>query len=84
MTNAALYSDIAEHIVQLLQEWTKPWECPWAKDGSPGFPMNGARRKRCQGINVLHLWAVFGYHQYSSQLWLTYKQSQGFGGQVRA
>lgn len=55
MRNANLYEEITETIVDLLNDGTRPWECPWVGDGTPGFPMNGARQRRYHGVNVLYL-----------------------------
>jgi len=83
MRNRELYQEITETIVTQLKSGTKPWESPWVSSGTPGFPMNGHRHRRYNGINVLTLWATAAQQHYESHIWLTYRQSKQLGGHVR-
>lgn len=61
-----------------------PWVQPW--DGSKlesGLPRNAGTGRRYSGINVLILWATVFERGFGTQGWLTYKQAQALGGNVR-
>lgn len=60
--------------------WTKPWHSAAAS----GLPTNHATRTRYRGMNVLQLWFAAVERGYEHGLWLTYKQAQAIGAQVRA
>jgi len=47
------------------------------------MPENAATGRRYSGINVLILWARVVEGGYASQRWLTYRQAQALGGNVR-
>ena len=59
--------------------WTKPWHSA----ASSGLPTNYATRTRYRGMNVLQLWFAAADRSYEHGLWLTYKQAQAIGAQVR-
>lgn len=76
------YERITQTIVEQLENGVKPWISPW--NGAPNMKLplrsNG---QTYQGINVLALWIAsltFGYDQ---PMWMTFKQAQELGGQVR-
>ena len=39
--------------------------------------------KEYRGINILMLWVMAAKHGYTSNRWMTYRQAQELGGQVR-
>jgi antirestriction protein ArdC len=47
------------------------------------MPCNAGTGRRYSGINVLILWATVMERGFSSQRWLTYRQAQALGGNVR-
>lgn len=47
------------------------------------MPVNALTRSAYRGINVLLLWLAAEEAGYSSNCWLTYRQAQALGGQVR-
>lgn len=47
------------------------------------MPANAVTGRRYSGINVLILWAAVIEGRYASQRWLTFKQAQAAGGNVR-
>lgn len=47
------------------------------------MPANAVTGRRYSGINVLILWAAVIDGKYASQRWLTFKQAQAAGGNVR-
>ena len=52
-------------------------------DAQPSLPLNLATGKPYTGMNVLILWAAAIQKGYRSPYWLTLKQAQTMGGQVR-
>jgi len=81
---SSLYAEVTDRIIAELEAGRLPWVQPWegAKAGA-GMPCNAGTGRRYSGINVLILWATLFERGYSSQRWLTYKQAQNLGGNVR-
>lgn len=75
---SAAYEKINERIFALLEQGIVPWHKPW-KGGAAGAPANLDSKRPYRGINVFLL-AASGFR---SRYWLTYKQAQERGGQVR-
>lgn len=75
-----LYQIVTDKILESLESGVAPWVKPW-KDSQPfgGMPYNALSGKPYRGINVALLLCA----PYPSQGWLTYKQAQQLGGQVR-
>ena len=79
----SLYDEITGKILAELEAGRLPWVQPW--DGSKlesGLPRNAGTGRRYSGINVLILWTVFE-RGFGTQGWLTYRQAQALGGNVR-
>jgi antirestriction protein ArdC len=82
---ADLYSQITDKIIAELEQGVRPWNKPWAA-GHVAGPISRPLRsngKPYSGINVLMLWATAMERGYSAPIWLTYKQAQELGAQVR-
>lgn len=79
-TKFDIYQDVTDRIIAALEGGTAPWLKPWA-DGKCGGvgPHNAATGRPYNGIN----WLVLSCAAYASDGWLTYKQAQELGGQVR-
>lgn len=80
----SLYAEVTNRVIAELEAGRLPWVQPW--DGAAcgcGLPENGASGRRYSGINVLILWAGVIEGGYGSQRWLTYRQAQMLGGNVR-
>lgn len=79
--NKDLYSQVTERIVGDLEKGVRPWHQPW-NGGNPGIPTrhNGLAYR---GINIILLWVEALQRSYASSIWMTYKQAQFEGGQVR-
>lgn len=72
-----VYQVITDRIISLLEAGTIPWHKPWATgDGAPRSLTSG---KEYRGINLL----LLGCAPFESPWWLTYKQAQERGGNVR-
>ncbi|NQY15282.1 MAG: DUF1738 domain-containing protein [Henriciella sp.] len=63
-----------------LQPWRKPWET--SGDGAVWLPRR-ADHQPFSGMNAITLMMAGAAAGYSSPYWLTYKQAQQAGGQVR-
>jgi antirestriction protein ArdC len=78
--------DVAQEITDLIlskiEQGVLPWRRPWRRTGDEGPPLrvNGVRYS---GINSLYLWLVADMRGYPSRYWMTYRQAQELGGQVR-
>ena len=76
MTNK-VYDIVTEKIIEQLEAGTIPWRKAWT--GPNGLPMNLISGKPYSGINFLLL-SCAGY---ASSYWVTYKQAQQKGGNVK-
>ena len=74
------HETVAEKLIEQLKQGAAPWQKPW-EPGEPGgnVPMNPTTDNRYKGINAMWLMA----QGYSDQRWMTYKQAQDVGAQVR-
>jgi len=80
----SLYGEVTAQIIAELQEGRLPWVQPWDPARCPcTMPHNGLSRRKYSGINVLILWAAGVGQGFSSQRWLTYRQAEQAGGNVR-
>lgn len=80
-----IYSRITGRIVELLEQGVRPWLQPW-KGGHAAGPVSRPLRhngQRYSGINVLMLWIEAEQKGFQSPIWMTYKQAQQLGGQVK-
>jgi antirestriction protein ArdC len=76
-----LYQNVTNRILIELETGTAPWVKPWSATPGKNIPHNAATGNAYSGCNVILLWmAQAGY---SSPRWLTYKQAQELGGNVR-
>ena len=72
---------ITAAIVARLEQGVKPWVRPWRYAASTR-PLRACGTPY-RGINVFWLWLVADCHGYRSPHWMTYRQAQALGGQVR-
>ena len=81
---ASLYSEVTNRIIAELEEGRLPWVQPWdsAACGCT-MPQNAGTGRKYSGINVLILWAEVVAKGHASQRWLTYRQAEAAGGNVR-
>lgn len=80
-SNFDLYQVITDKILEEIEKtgklnWVKEWK---TKRGSNVFPMNGITKKRYEGINFF----LLCMQDYCNPYWLTYKQVEQLGGNVR-
>lgn len=72
---------ITAAIIERLEAGTRPWVQPWT--GAPVSRPLRACGAPYHGINLLWLWMAAEAAGHSSPYWMTYRQSQGLGAQVR-
>jgi antirestriction protein ArdC len=74
-------TEITQKILARLEAGTKPWVQPWT-----GHAISRPLR-HCgtayRGINTLLLWMTAEERGYTSPTWMTYRQAEILGGQVR-
>lgn len=72
--------EVAERIIAALEAGTAPWQKTWVP-GRPGasLPYNPTTQKQYRGLNSLMLMMA----GYSDTRWMTYKQAQAAGAQVK-
>jgi antirestriction protein ArdC len=81
---ASLYAEVTARVIAELEQGRLPWVQPWdAAACACTMPANAVTGRRYSGINVLILWASVIGGRYASQRWLTYRQAQAAGGNVR-
>jgi antirestriction protein ArdC len=72
---------VTDLIIEKLEAGVKPWERPWT-----GAPVSRPLRS-CgtpyRGINIFMLWMMADAKGYVSPYWLTYRQAEALGAQVR-
>jgi antirestriction protein ArdC len=80
----SLYTEVTNRIIAELEGGRLPWAQPWdsAACGCT-MPHNAGTGRRYSGINVLILWAEVVGRGFASQRWLTYRQAEAAGGNVR-
>ena len=74
---------ITDAIIHMIEEGAKKWQRPWQALAEQGLPSNYATGHAYSGFNVLLLWHAAAERGYTRQEWLTFKQAQDLGGQVR-
>ncbi|UYY59303.1 ArdC family protein [Sphingomonas sp. S2-65] len=83
-SRVSLYAEVTARVIAELEQGRLPWVQPWdAAACGCAMPANAVSGRRYSGINVLILWAAVIEGRYQSQRWLTYRQAQAAGGNVR-
>src|SRR5690606_1712277 len=80
-----IYQRVTDQIVAELENGVRPWLKPWNAEHAAGRITRPLRANGVayRGINILMLWASAVEKGFAAPLWLTYKQAQELGGQVR-
>ena len=76
-----LHQQITDRIIEAMEQAQGTGKRLW--DSQPSLPMNFSTGATYTGINTLILCAAGLKHGYTSPYWLTYRQAQDRGGQVR-
>lgn len=74
---------ITDKIIAMLEKGGNEARTRWTKAAQRGFPRNGKTGDAYQGVNVLILWDAAIENGYASNVWMTYKQAESIGAQVR-
>ena len=79
------YARITDRILAELEQGVRPWMKPWSAGTLAGRVTRPLRStgEPYAGINVILLWMEAVANGYASPTWMTYKQAQAHGGQVR-
>lgn len=89
MTNQSpkqdIYTRVTTRILAELEQGVRPWMKPWSVEHAAGRITRPLRHNGIpyRGVNVLPLWGEAMAKGYAAPLWMTYKQSQELGAQVR-
>ena len=78
-----IQQEITDKILAQMATGKLPWIKPWSGMGGAGMPRNASSRRAYSGVNVALLWLAADVGGYTSNRWLTYKQAQEAGGNVR-
>lgn len=79
-----LYAEVTNQIIAALETGSPPWRRPWDADkAGPSGPINGATGRRYRGINTLLLGMNPLTFASGDPRWLTFKQAQEKGWQVK-
>lgn len=83
-TRTDIYQTVTDNIIAALEAGVKPWSCPWQRvPGMSGVPSNFATGIAYSGMNIMLLWCSASKQGFGDSRWMTYKQTQAVGGQVR-
>ena len=80
-----VYSRITTHILADLERGVRPWMKPWDTGHAAGRIVRPRRAsgQPYRGINTIMLWMTALERGYAAPVWLSYRQAQALGGQVR-
>lgn len=69
------YEIVTQSIIKQLEAGVAPWRKPWRTE----TPANLVSKKEYRGINIF----LLAFQGYGSRYWLTYRQAQALGGNVK-
>jgi antirestriction protein ArdC len=80
-----IYSRVTDRIINDLEKGVRSWLKPWSAQHPAGSICRPLRQNGTpyRGINVMLLWGEAEERGFSAPIWMTYKQAQEIGGQVR-
>lgn len=79
---AHVTAEIARFLERGVMPWRVPWDAARARAATPGIPLR-ATGEAYRGANVVLLWAAQAARGYARRTWITYKQAEALGAQVR-
>ena len=84
-TKADIYTRITNRILEDLEQGVRPWHRPWNAAHTAGRITRPLRHNGIpyKGVNILMLWAAAAVKGHTCPLWLTFKQAQELGGNVK-
>lgn len=78
-----LREQVTSRIVAMLAQGLPACRERWTVAAQHGIPCNGKTGERYHGVNVLLLWAAAMERGYTFNVWMTYRQAECLGAQVR-
>ena len=75
--------EVTDKIISLLESGTDTWQKTWISQAAGGFPVNAKTKANYNGVNILLLWAAQQENNFSTNQWMTFKQAEELGGNVR-
>ena len=80
-----VYTKVTERIIADLEKGVRPWMRPWNAEHAAGRITKPLRHNGTpyRGMNILLLWGEAMAKGYTAPIWMTYKQAQELGGEVR-
>lgn len=75
--------EVTDSIIEMIEKGAAPWQKPWDPQKAFELPFNPTSETTYRGGNALHLMAVAMQQNYDDPRWLTYRQAQESGWQVR-
>jgi antirestriction protein ArdC len=80
-----VYTRVTERIISDLEQGVRTWLKPWSVEHAAGRISRPLRHNGTpyRGMNILLLWGEAVAKGYAAPIWMTYKQAQEIGGQVR-
>jgi len=82
---ADIYTRVTHAIIADLEAGIRPWHQPWNAEHLAGRITRPLRANGVayRGLNIILLWAAACAGGYAAPIWMTYRQAQGLGAQVR-
>jgi N-terminal domain of anti-restriction factor ArdC len=81
-TKRDIYQDVTARILAELEAGAAPWVKPWSATPGRNTPCNAVTNRPYSGCNVVLLWMAANAG-YRTPRYLTFKQAQELGGNVR-
>jgi antirestriction protein ArdC len=81
-----IQAEVTARIIDQLKNGVIPWRRPWKDGVSSGgsiMPHNAQSGRAYSGINIILLWSAMDARGFTSPRFLTYKQAQALGGNVK-
>jgi antirestriction protein ArdC len=80
-----VYTRVTERIIADLEQGVRTWLKPWHAEHAAGKITRPLRHNGTpyNGINIILLWGEAMAKGYAAPLWMTYKQAQELGANVR-
>ena len=80
-----VYERVTSRLIAYMEQGTRPWLKPWSVAHTEGRISRPLRHNGTpyRGVNVVLLWCDAIEKGFQSAQWMTYRQAQELGGQVR-
>lgn len=80
-----VYTRVTNRIISDLEKGVRTWMKPWCGENGANSIIRPLRHNSLpyRGINILMLWGAAIERGYSNPTWMSYRQAQELGGQVR-